>query len=53
MKGEKEFNKLNENKNESILNIEEHEEEEEEVDNFYIGVGKFEEMIEKGKNNDK
>ena len=47
IKGEKEFNKLNEDKIENILAVEENEEEE---DDSVIGVGKYEEMLEKRKN---
>ena len=47
IKGEKEFNKLNEDKIENILGVEENEEDE---DDSYIGVGKYEEMLEKRKN---
>ena len=50
IKGEKEFNKLNEDKIESILAVEENEEEE---DDSVIGVGKYEEMLEKRKNSKK
>ena len=50
IKGEKEFNKLNEDKIENILAVEENEEEE---DDSVIGVGKYEEMLEKRKNSKK
>jgi len=50
IKGEKEFNKLNEDKIENIINTDENEEDEE---NAYIGIGKYEEMMVKNKNNNK
>ena len=51
IKGEKEFNKLNEDKIENIINPDENEENGEE--NTYIGIEKYEEMIEKNKKDNK
>ena len=50
IKGEKEFNKLNDDKIRTSESLDVNEENEE---NAYIGIGKYEEMMVKNKNNNK